>query len=134
MTSARCGGWTATAVDDAARAALSTAILRWPTLEDHGSDFDAELRTVLETYPWLVSVMRNADWLPRDDGMVDFRALVADRNDAREGLTALARALGLEPDEAVPPRDDDAGTPRTLRRADLTRPVHVRGRSARASP
>lgn len=69
------------------------------------SDFDAGLLDVLETYPWLVGVMRNADWLPRDDGMVEFRACVADRNDAREGLTALARALGLEPGEAAsPPR------------------------------
>ena len=68
------------------------------------SDFDAELLNVLETYPWLVGVMRNADWVPRDDGMVEFRACVADRNDAREGLTELARALGLEPGEAVSPR------------------------------
>ena len=67
------------------------------------SDFDAELLNVLETYPWLVDVMRNADWVHREDGMVEFRACVADRSDAREGLTALARALGIEPDEAVPP-------------------------------
>lgn len=73
------------------------------------SDFDAELRNVLETYPWLVDVMRNADWRPRDDGMVEFRARVADRSDAREGLTALARALGLEPDDAVSPHADGAG-------------------------
>ena len=68
-------------------------------------DFDAKLLNVFETYPWLVDVMRNADWLPCDDGMVEFRACVADRDDAREGLTALARALGLELGEAVsPPR------------------------------
>lgn len=76
------------------------------------TDFDSELRTVLEAYPWLVDVMRKADWLPCDDGTVEFRARVAHRSDAREGLMALARALtGLDPDDTIPPHADDAPCP-----------------------
>lgn len=68
------------------------------------ADIDTKLRDVLESSPWLVDVMRDADWEPQDDGLVQFRARVTDRSDAREGLTAFARALGLEPDEAVSPQ------------------------------
>ncbi|MBY5162133.1 hypothetical protein [Salsipaludibacter albus] len=72
-----------------------------------GFDLD-ELDRVFAAYPWLLPLLRDAEWWRREDGGGGFRVDVDDLEAHMEGFRALAAATGVRFVEQPvrPPRPD----------------------------